>query len=329
MLVCVLICTITGAASQTSGLIKSSVKFDRTIGGMEPDIRWKIYKLSWDLFTESPVVGHGLGSFQKVFQDKRREYQQEGTLHLGSEPRFSHPHNEMFLWLVEGGIVSVSGIVLAAIVTFVQLIKIGWRRGCGYAALLIPITLHTQVELPFYTSNTHWLLLLFLLFITHQHRRKKILTSGLSIAANRLIPLSFVCLALFSSWSLIGTLKANSDLVKYFSGGASQPELLSKPISSLYFREHALFLSYRHNMIIGLRNRDAKPVLEFINYTEKLLQKSPAEMYYYSLITAYHVVGENESRDKRLEEALYTYEDSSRLKLLKQKYQQEKQIIPN
>ncbi|MGI1670961.1 MAG: Wzy polymerase domain-containing protein [Neptuniibacter sp.] len=319
----ILICTISGAAFQSTGLLKSSAKFDRALGGMEADVRWKVYKISWDLFLESPITGHGLGSFQKVFQDKRRTYQQEDILHLGNAPRFSHPHNELFLWLVEGGLISLAGILVAAIVTFLQLIRLGWQRGSGYAALLIPIILHTQVELPFYTSNTHWLLLLFLLFVTHQHGLKQKKTIGISNSANKLIPITFTIVAMVSSWALINAQIANANLVSYISTRATDHKLLNLPLKSPYFRDYALFLSYRHKMYEGIKKRDAKPVIQFINYTEGLIQKSPAETYYLTLISAYHALGQYEYRDMRIEEALATYETSARLQGLKKKYQQE------
>lgn len=315
----IILFTIAGAASQSSGLLKSSAKFDRALGGMEADVRWKVYKISWDLFLESPITGHGLGSFQKVFQDKRRTYQQENILHLGKAPRFSHPHNELFLWLVEGGIISLAGILIAAITTFLQLIRLGWQRGSGYAALLIPITLHSQVELPFYTSNTHWLLLLFLLFITHLHGSKKTTTMGLSLAANRLIPITFFSVAIAGSWFLIQAQIANAHLVKYAASRNTQPQYLDAPVDSYYFRQHALYLLHRHKMLEGLKNKEALPVLELINYTELLLETNPALMYYIELINLYNILGETELRDQKLEEALATYESNQKLLYLKQK----------
>ncbi|MGH1432276.1 MAG: Wzy polymerase domain-containing protein [Neptuniibacter sp.] len=314
----IILFTAVGAASQSSGLLKSSAKFDRALGGMEADVRWKVYKISWDLFLESPITGHGLGSFQKVFQDKRRTYQQENILHLGKAPRFSHPHNELFLWLVEGGLISLTGILVAAIVTFLQLIRVGWQRGSGYAALLIPIALHSQVELPFYTSNTHWLLLLFLLFITHLHCKKKTPTTGLSLAANRLIPITFMSVAIIGSWFLIQAQIANAHLVKYAASRNTQQQYLNAPVSSYYFRQHALYLLYRHQMLEGLKNKEALPVLELINYTELLLETNPALMYYIELINAYNILGETEKRDQKLQEALNTYESNQKLLYIKQ-----------
>lgn len=98
-----IIAMLTGGALGSSGLHKTVDKLDRLTGAdMSGDIRWSIYQASWELFTEEPLTGHGIGSFQHVFQEKRVEYQENGHVNLESSPRFSHPHNELFFWLVEG-----------------------------------------------------------------------------------------------------------------------------------------------------------------------------------------------------------------------------------
>lgn len=317
-----LICTISGFVMQANSLNKTSEK----IGGIDTEVRWHIYNISWDLFLESPITGHGLGSFQKVFQDKRREYQLLDSAHLGSEPRFTHPHNELLFWLVEGGIISVMGIIIAAGVTFIQLYKIGWQRGCGYAALLIPISLHTQVELPFYLSSTHWLLILFILFQIYKTDEQKHSTKMMSNAAHKLIVILFIGIAILGSWQMVKIQIANSQLVKYFLGGQRQPELLIDPSNSFYFRDFALFHSYHHKVMreFELKEPSPQPLLDFISYTKHFIVKQPSESNYLALINAYHSLGKFELRDKWLNEAIGTYEKSPRLKLLKEKYDKQR-----
>jgi len=314
----IIVSTILGASLQTSGLLKSTAKFDRALGGMESDVRWKVYKISWDIFLEKPAFGHGLGSYQKVFQEKRKEYQQNDIIHLDNSPRFSHPHNELIFWLIEGGVASLIGILIAATVTFIQIFQVGWQRGSAYAALLIPIVLHTQVELPFYISNTHWLLLLFLLFLTHQHKRKSISVKGLSIAANRLIPIAFISIAISSSYLLVQAQIANASLVKYLASRNTQAQHLDALLNSFYFRKHALYLKYRHNMIEGLKNKEVKPVIQLIHYTEQLVETTPAVNYYIELVNAYNIIGKAEHRNYWLNEAISIYEKNPRLLKIKQ-----------
>ena len=63
-------------------------------------MRWTVLKTSLALFAERPWMGWGVGSFAAVFLERA------GPLGLGS---ISHPHNELVLWLVEGGLVGLAG----------------------------------------------------------------------------------------------------------------------------------------------------------------------------------------------------------------------------
>jgi O-antigen polymerase len=74
----------------------------------------------------------------------------------------SHPHNELVLWLVEGGLVGLVG-ALCFIASGFWLWMHGnrWRRACLVAAL--PVVIHMLTEYPVRQSTPHWLLLILLL----------------------------------------------------------------------------------------------------------------------------------------------------------------------
>jgi O-antigen polymerase len=302
--IALIIATLAGGILGKSGLEKTADKVDRAIGGVSADVRWHIYSLSLDIFAQAPLIGHGLGSFQKVFQEERIEYQQQTDSSLRSSPRFSHPHNELIFWLVEGGIVSIIGILAAAIYTLVQLFKAGWQRGWGYAALLFPLVFHTQVELPFYISNTHWFLLLFLLFLTHQHGKKSVKTQKLSMAAQRTIPISFVAISIFTTITLIQTQIASAGIVSYLQRNQSQPQYLRSSLESAYFREYTTYLLLRRNMLIGISNHNKKPAQDYIDWAEQSVKVTPALVTYRDLVAAYDIIGKTKERDQVLNQVL-------------------------
>ncbi len=308
-----IIATILGGVLGKGGLEKTANKVDRVmaqennLGGVGTDVRWYIYTLSLDIFTQAPIIGHGLGSFQKVFQEQRREYQKQEGNSLRAAPRFSHPHNELIFWLVEGGIVAIIGILAAAVCTLMQLVKSGWQRGWGYTALLLPLAFHTQVELPFYISNTPWFLLLFLLFLTHQHGKKSIAINGLSTSAQRTIPISFMAISIFTTTSLVQTQIANAGIVSYLKYKQSQPQYLRSPLESAYFREYTTYLILRRNMLIGISENNTKPAQDYINWAKNSLTTTPAIVTYRDLAIAYDIVGNTEERDAVLDQALRTF----------------------
>ncbi|MBJ9568971.1 O-antigen ligase family protein [Citrobacter braakii] len=116
-------------------------------------VRWTVLKTSLALFAERPWTGWGVGSFAAVFLERA------GPLGLSS---ISHPHNELVLWLVEGGLVGLAG-ALCFITGGFWLWMHGnrWRRACLVAAL--PVVIHMLTEYPVRQSTPHWLLLILLL----------------------------------------------------------------------------------------------------------------------------------------------------------------------
>lgn len=306
----------------TTGLSATSDKFDRAMGGVDADIRWKVYRVSWELYKESPWVGHGLGSFQKVFQDKRVVHREPDKLNMGNVPRFTHPHNELIFWLVEGGSIAIIGILLAAIAILMQLIKIGRQRGMGYAALLLPIVLHTQTELPFYISNTHWLLLLFLLFITYQHGKKTKSIASLSTAAKGTIPVFFSISSMLTSVVMMQALLGNAGVINFLKTKRQQMQHLQPALNSGYFRQGAYYQILRREMLTGIEQNKLQATVSFVVWAENRLRVSPARSYYIDLVLAYDVLGKKDKRDKTLDTLIAMYGHTPELDKLQKDLQQ-------
>ncbi|HBZ8714362.1 TPA: O-antigen ligase family protein [Citrobacter freundii] len=144
-------------------------------------VRWTVLKTSLALFAERPWTGWGVGSFAAVFLERA------GPLGLSS---ISHPHNELVLWLVEGGLVGLVG-ALCFIASGFWLWMHGnrWRRACLVAAL--PVVIHMLTEYPVRQSTPHWLLLILLLRCADSDRAgiRLVLTSTWLIRAPGVISL--------------------------------------------------------------------------------------------------------------------------------------------
>src|SRR5690554_1582636 len=96
----------------SDGLWAATSKLER-LAEEGRDARQHIYAISWDIFTDQPLIGHGIGSFQRVFHDRAAEYlERKGGEPLIGHDRFSHPHNEILLWAIEAGILAVIGIAV-------------------------------------------------------------------------------------------------------------------------------------------------------------------------------------------------------------------------
>ncbi|MEX1057856.1 MAG: pilin glycosylation ligase domain-containing protein, partial [Natronospirillum sp.] len=125
--------------------------------------RQDLYQQAWDMFTEQPWVGHGLGRFESAYVAFGARQQALDAEYPSILPNSSHPHNEILFWLAEGGVLALLGLLVVGAVA----VRLVWRQPPGLRTaglmLLLPIALHSQLEHPFYLSTVHWLTLIMVL----------------------------------------------------------------------------------------------------------------------------------------------------------------------
>lgn len=124
-----------------------------------------------DMIAERPWLGWGYGHFQHDFLHHFYTTHSSGMESVA----ISHPHNEILLWGVEGGLLSLSGITLI-VWGLCRLLRhsrpVPLRPAPWLAAL--PILLHMMVEYPLYLSAAHAVLLLVILRVSDLRRRLRL-----------------------------------------------------------------------------------------------------------------------------------------------------------
>lgn len=134
--------------------------------------RWTMLRDTLRMIAEKPLLGWGYGSFEYNFLHFRINQLPPTVV----TEIANHPHNEILLWWVEGGLVSLFGLgliifggvrlVVRACRRDVQALNDGRRFAGEPTALcivLLPIALHTQLEYPFYLSALHFMVFLMVL----------------------------------------------------------------------------------------------------------------------------------------------------------------------
>ncbi|HEJ7042417.1 MAG: Wzy polymerase domain-containing protein [Serratia liquefaciens] len=124
-----------------------------------------------DMIAERPWLGWGYGHFQYDFLHHFYTTHSSGMESVA----ISHPHNEILLWGVEGGLLSLSGIALIVWGLWrllrhsrpVPLRPVPWLAA-------LPILLHMMVEYPLYLSAAHAVLLLVILRVSDLRRRLRL-----------------------------------------------------------------------------------------------------------------------------------------------------------
>lgn len=147
------------------GSPRSLESFSRTSG-----YRQYVYAHGLKMIAEQPFSGWGYGRFQHDFLHSFANWRAAQPINQPDivEPfiaqDYSHPHNELLLWGIEGGLLPILAIFSFAGWVFWKI----WTRDRDrekilLTALILPLTLHSMTEFPFYHSIVHWLVFLLLL----------------------------------------------------------------------------------------------------------------------------------------------------------------------
>lgn len=272
------------------------------------DIRKDVYRISWDVIKDKPLLGHGIGSFQRVFHEKAAEYQLKAD-GFKLNVHFTHPHNELLLWGVESGVVGLLAFLFACTAVVLQLVRLGWQRGGAMAALLLPITLHTQVEHPFYISAYHWAIFLFLLFIVFSQSQYKVYQLRMSFAAGVLLKGVSVIILLSVLWFCSTSLYYTHRIVYILYSGEARVSELDPIREHPYFSDVATRLLFAHFSEAEQKLEGTSVTLDYARWMEEYLKRDPDIDIFSDLIRAYAYLGDSVRMTATIERALYLYRD--------------------
>ena len=267
------------------GFKKLSQKTMEAAKGADFSARVNMYAVALELIIQKPGTGHGIGNFQRAWGLQTGDYHQRNP-NAKLPPYVEHPHNELAYWLIEGGIVSFAGIAIAVGAIVLVLIRCGPQRGGGYVALLTPITLHAQVEQPFYISSLHWFLWLFLIFLILRHHTTTS-TVPLSLPATRLIKTVAILSCIGSSYFLLHSARAQSDIYTYLTAKENNGPYLQVALNNLYFKSYAEQLAMRSLLHASIQSEKPDKVHYFAQWGEQQININPELKLFEDLINAY------------------------------------------
>lgn len=290
----------------SEGFYKAHSKLER-LAEAGQDVRPVIYRTSWELFKESPIHGHGIGRFSPVFHEKVAQHQAElGGVDIIGNVRYSHPHNELLFWAVEGGLLAVMGLLLFAFTVLFALYQQGWRKGLTFFALLFPITLHSMVELPFYTSVYHWFIFIFILALLFKQTAYPVHVN-FSQSMQWLIKGSASLALLVSMVFFAGSFYISQQLPKIIYQGQGTLEQLYSFRKHPYFTDVAVRMTYA-NLALHERDEGGQEVnRQYAEWMEGYLQRVPDINVFIDLMRVYDYLSEAEKLAAIANRALYLY----------------------
>lgn len=252
--------------------------------------RWTMLRDTLAMIGDKPLLGWGYGSFEYAFQHFR--INQIPPTPVTEIAR--HPHNELLLWMVEGGVVALCGLalLLTGVIRLVRRALCRDRRALAVGAplagiptalciALVPITLHTQLEFPFYLSALHALTFLFLLALADRaggthcpplHRRG--IASCMTVLA--------VCGALTIGFALRGNIVLSQ--VERF-GMADVTPLQGLPVPNRWLFEERMTFDRQVNALLTYNHTREERLLEhYRQWAQDYLQRRIDKNVYANLI---------------------------------------------
>ena len=316
LVLCAIIAITSGTMVGKDGMERSFTKTMNIAQGVSRDVRINMYRIAFELIAQKPLFGHGIGNYLRVWNLQTGDYFARHPDAL-LPPYITHPHNELVYWLIEGGVVIVLGILAAIVAVVLGLIRCGPRRAAGYIAMLLPITLHTQVELPFYISSVHWFLWLFLIFLVMRHQifNKNLSTSA---AANKLIQASSLIVLIGSLYFLQHTSRAQADMWSYVNQQTGNTSYLEVALSNHYFNNKAEEIAMRVSLYNAVAANDTEQIMQYVQWSSKRLAIRPTLKLFEDLNYAFTHLNDHESQCNVIKLGLRMYPQNQPLRDLNQ-----------
>ncbi|WP_371379711.1 Wzy polymerase domain-containing protein [Thalassotalea aquiviva] len=248
-------------------------------------VRLTIFKVSAHLVQDNPLMGLGAGSFEKNYLIEHNKQLNAGSISLKPVKNLHHPHNETVFWIVEGGMVSLLGIVLLTLTSLQVLYQGGWGS-LPKLALLMPILLHSQTEFPFYHSALHFIYFLVFLFFFHipkesiqKHVKYEKITQTILVLFFT-FSFGYFATALQTHILFVNFIKSNDlkYVEKIFNQHALKDEL-DERINQYHFEQ-------------GLINKDAIKIRSYIDWAKQRTQREPRLQFYQNSIEGFLLLKE-------------------------------------
>ena len=255
------------------------------------DRRTVIWEIASNTYLNSPWYGHGLGNFEKAFQDEVVKYHDSPDGKKNKLTIFiSHPHNEVIYWGIESGVVAILGLFGFLAYYLYLLFLQGWRHALLWLAVLAPIGLQTLVSYPFYMSAMH--LVVFVLFLSLSVRKQG---SFFVVAFAPLFKRFFIALTLcfivvYASFTW-RTLNGLLDLGFFKFSKYKQEQLLTIPLKSIVWKKNATTYKKYLQFTRDARMQNTAQIDEYVEWLKGQIEYNENINLWVHLARAYQARG--------------------------------------
>ncbi|EGL54934.1 lipid A core-O-antigen ligase [Methylophaga aminisulfidivorans MP] len=274
-----------------AGFNRTADKTYKLVNAENSEARVVIYHAALDSIQSSPLVGHGIGSYKKEWLAHSPDWYEDYST-VDMPYTLGHPHNELLMWAIEGGMLAVVGILIALISTIWFIARFYGLTSLAYFSLLLPISMHTMLELPFYISSLHWFVWLFLIFVT---LRNIVIDKNnqLSQMARFSIRGLSLIVGLVSSLFLLQTALAQKDIIDFVYGRTTE-QPLQRALINPYFQAEARDMANRSVLYYAIENGDKQKIMQLLSQFQQELDMNPDLKLFEDVINGYEAIKDQE-----------------------------------
>jgi len=271
-----------------------------------------IFIISADMVKEKPLLGYGYGGFERGFIDHFNQYAIDNPSIGNTITRLSHPHNEVLFWVVEGGIIALFAFISFTVGYLLTWRKVPFIKRLMLAALIFPLLLHSQLEFPFYSSTSHWLVFLIMLWVLDQFALDDN-AEHISLSCQPTFLIRFVALlipAIFLPF-LATTLHTAHIIVKHKKNPQKSLTRFNDIINPIAWQSRLDATIYTQILVIGLRDHDISKLENYLTWALKRIKHKPRITLYQNCLLVLKALGKTEKYLLLLNEAKQTYPQHS------------------
>ena len=261
---------------------------------------------AFDMLIEKPFTGYGYGRFEPEYIVYTARQHQLNANYKPGLASMDHPHNELLYWGVEGGLLPLVGILLAAILVLSRIAQSTKGSRLALFALFVPILLHSQLEYPFYHSAIHWITFVILLYWVDQ-RTASYRQSSLSFVSQTMLRVLSLVVPIITSFYMLSTLHTNYVLTNFERSHPKNPEILEQVSNPVVWKDRYDWDIFSTYLNIGLYQQDPKFIQPYIDWSLEIIENKPRPAFYNNLILAYQGLGDTVKAEQIRREAQFLF----------------------
>ncbi len=276
-----------------------------------------IFEVSADMVITKPLVGFGYGNFERSFIDHFNQYALINPDVGKTIERLSHPHNEVLFWVIEGGGMALIGFIFFTFAYINMWLKIPLTTALALLALILPILLHSQLEFPFYSSVSHFILFLLLLWLSDTYQQnsqeQQGLSVNLSVDCQKTFLIRFLAIlapAIFIPF-LVTSIHTAYILVEHEKSDHRSVQRLKDIVNPIAWQDRLDAAVFAHILVAGIIEKKTKNLERYISWGLKRVRYKPRANIYSNMLLALKMLNKKELYELLLKEAKQTYPQRS------------------